>query len=45
MADFLHIKCKINGKPPHIAKISYSVRKSGSGNRMMVLDFTPEVHK
>ena len=45
MADFQHIKCKINGKRRQVAEILHSNRKSGSGNRTAVSKFTPEVLK
>ena len=45
MANFQRINAKINGKRLQIADIVHSVRKSGSGNRMMVSQFLPEVPK
>ena len=45
MADIQIINAKINGKRRQIAEMLHSNRKSGSGNRMLVSKFTPEVQK
>jgi len=45
MADYRHIKCTSQWKTSPNRRNFALIRKYASRNRMLVLEFTPEVHK